>query len=525
MLQSLRKVHPGTTRYYKACTKHIPQLLCITKLAQSTSEYYFVLHSLLKKRPSTTLYYKACTKYFPVFLWTTRLTQSTSQYFFVLQSLRKARPSTTLYYKACTKHVPVLLCTTKLAQSTSQYYFVLQSLHKARRTTYYFVPQNSHRAGPSTTFLLQDMHKILPSTTLYYKSCTKQVPLLHKVLASTTLYYKACTNHFPLLLCTTKLAQSTSQYYFVLQSLHKARRTTTLYYKTLTGRVPVLLCTTRLAQSTSQYYFVLQTLHKARPRTTLCYACPKHVPVLLCTTNLAQSTSQDYFVLQSLQMSTEHDNNHAAITLRSATKDSTSAKTYAQPLITEHRGGTDCPSSRSDPQPPHTRAAHHRRLHPLHTEKYKVSCSGFLPNTSPMQHPCSHTRMHFAAPCYKRACIHAHGNKTWQQSCSHYNAISNHRFQNTLELRTRDEPSIAKHHQGTTHAPKRTDRTRHAHEVPFIAGRSHFILKNTRFRAPASSPPFMNVLVCDVKSHTALCECMDMRCNSQRPSWMYCYVM
>ena len=64
-------------------------------------------------------------------LCTTKLAQSTSQYHFVLQSLHKALPSTTLYYKACTKHVPVLLCNTKLAQSTSQYYYVLQSLHKA----------------------------------------------------------------------------------------------------------------------------------------------------------------------------------------------------------------------------------------------------------------------------------------------------------------------------------------------------------------------------------------------------------
>ena len=67
-----------------------------------------------------------------------------------------------------------ILCTTKLAQSTSQYYFVLQSLHKA-----------------------------LPSTTLYYKACTKHFP----VLLCTT---KACTNYFPVLLCTTKQAKSTS---------------------------------------------------------------------------------------------------------------------------------------------------------------------------------------------------------------------------------------------------------------------------------------------------------------------------
>ena len=101
-----------------------------------------------------------------------RIAQSTSQYYFVLQSLHKLLPSTTLYYKACTKHFPVLLC-------------YLQRLHKLL---------------PSTYFVLQSLHKLLPSTTLYYK---------------------ACTNYFPVLLCTTKLAQSTSQCYFVLESLHK----------------------------------------------------------------------------------------------------------------------------------------------------------------------------------------------------------------------------------------------------------------------------------------------------------------
>ena len=94
-------------------------LLRTTKLAQSTSQYYFVLQSLQKVLPSTTSYYKPCTKYFPVLLRITKLAQSTSQYYFVLQSLHKALPSTTSYYKACTKYFPVLLRTTKLAQSTS----------------------------------------------------------------------------------------------------------------------------------------------------------------------------------------------------------------------------------------------------------------------------------------------------------------------------------------------------------------------------------------------------------------------
>ena len=166
----------------------------------------------IQKPFRNTLYYKACTKHFPVLLCTTKLAQSTFQYYFVLQSLHKVLPSTTLYYTACTKNFPVLLCTAKLAQTISQYYFRLQSLHKP-----------------------------LPSPTLYY---TKFAP-------STTLYYRACTKHFPVLLCTTNLAQSTSQYYIVLLSLHKALPSSTLYYKT------------------SQYYFVLQSLYKARSSPTL----------------------------------------------------------------------------------------------------------------------------------------------------------------------------------------------------------------------------------------------------------------
>ena len=46
---------------------------------------------------------------------------------------------------------------------------------------------------------------------------------------------------------------------------------------------------------------------------------------------------------------------------------------------------------RPQPQPPHRRGTFHRRLQPLYTEKHKVSCSGFLPTTWPMQHSCSIT--------------------------------------------------------------------------------------------------------------------------------------
>ena len=131
---------------------------------------------------------------------------------------------------------------------------------------------------------------------MYYKACTKYFPVL-------TWYYKACTKYFPVLLGTTKLAQSTSQYYLVLQSLHKVLPSTTWYYKACTKYFPVLLGSTKLAQSTSQYYLVLQSLHKVSPITTSYYkASTKYFPVLLRTTKLAQSTSQYYFAEGSLEV-------------------------------------------------------------------------------------------------------------------------------------------------------------------------------------------------------------------------------
>ena len=36
------RLEQNTPQYYKACTEYFPGLLCTTKLAQSTSQYYFV---------------------------------------------------------------------------------------------------------------------------------------------------------------------------------------------------------------------------------------------------------------------------------------------------------------------------------------------------------------------------------------------------------------------------------------------------------------------------------------------------
>ena len=126
-MQSSRKVRPSTTSHYKARTKYFPGLLRTTKLAQSTSQYYFVLQSSHKE---------LATKYFPVLRSSAKLAQSTSQDYFLLQSSHKVRPSTTSYYIARTKYVPVLLRTTKLA---TKYVPVLFCITKLAQSTYFVV--------------------------------------------------------------------------------------------------------------------------------------------------------------------------------------------------------------------------------------------------------------------------------------------------------------------------------------------------------------------------------------------------
>ena len=57
--------------------------------------------------------------------------------------------------------------------------------------------------------------------------------------------------------------------------------------------------------------------------------------------------------------------------------------------------------------------------------------------------------MRFATSRHKPASIYAHGNTTWQQSCSHSATICNQRFKNRIELRTYDAAVFAEHRGGT----------------------------------------------------------------------------
>ena len=154
-------------------------------------------------------------------------------------------------------------------------------------------------------------------------------------------------------------------------------------------------------------------------------------------------------------------------------------RTQEQPLVAEHRGGihygrNDCSRTRRTQEVP-----------------FIAGCSHFTrknarfraPASSPTQAPCNiHAAitMHCAASRSKPASLYAHGNTRWQQSCSHSNAICNHRFKKRIELRTQEQPLVAEHRGGTHYGRNdcsRTRPTRRTQEVPFIAGCSHFTRK------------------------------------------------
>ena len=83
----------------------------------------------------------------------------------------------------------------------------------------------------------------------------------------------------------------------------------------------------------------------------------------------------------------------------------------------------------------------------LQTSHFIAGCNHFTrknarfraPASSPKQSPGNiHAAItiRFAASRSKPASLYTHGNTRWQQSCSHSNAICNHRFKKRIELRT-----------------------------------------------------------------------------------------
>ena len=194
----------------------------------------------------------------------------------------------------------------------------------------------------------------------------------------------------------------------------------------------------------------------------------------------------------STHMATPDDNNHAAIPMGSATTDSINAyrtthtgtntlcRTQRRNRLTSKRSKPQPPHTggtfhrRLQPQPPHTGGTFHRRLQPHYTEKHKVSCSGFLPNTSPMQHSFSHSNATTSLPHH------------FPSSHIVTTSVIGHQFPSSpLPIVT---TSLPHHFPSSPHSP----RHHFPSPLPFVTTLCHSLLF------------FCDVLLCDVKSHTAL---------------------
>ena len=123
-----------------------------------------------------------------------------------------------------------------------------------------------------------------------------------------------------------------------------------------------------------------------------------------------------------------------------------------------HIGGTDW--TRNDPN----------RTRRTHEVPFIVACSHFTRKNARFRAPASSPQ------------------QPMQHSCSHSNAICHHGVKKRIELRTQEQPIVAKPIGGTDWTRNDPNRTRRTHEVPCIVACSHFTRKNRRFRAPASSP-------------------------------------
>ena len=376
-----------------------------------------------------------------------KLAKTTSQYYFVLRSLHKTRSRN---YKACTNYFQVLLCTTKLAQSTSQYHFVLQSLQK-----------------------------LLPSTTMYYKACTKHFPVL---LCTTKL---AQTKHVPILLCTTKLTQRRRK--LQLQNrISTPKRQKDDFEALLKGILKGKLLAPKLRKSADNS---LSQPWCSHTNTIYDLQLQKTIVLRMQPQHWATLTHPLQCDLQRLSWKTQKN-----------------CPQRCRKLQLQNRIST--PKRQKDDFEALFKRNFKRKIISAKIEKicwqftfaalmqpfqYDLRSSAAKDNSithaavAPSNLDAA-TTMRFAASRGKPTPIYARGNTKWQQSCSHSNAICNHSSKNRIELRTQEQPLVAKHIGGTIRAWNDPSRTRRTDEVPFFAGCSHFTRKNTRFRAPASSP-------------------------------------
>ena len=196
---------------------------------------------------------------------------------------------------------------------------------------------------------------------------------------------------------------------------------------------------------------------------------------------------------------TPNDNSHAAIPMRSASTDSKTPYNYA------HTSTPKAASSHRYTAAKKKRQTDRSRTRRTHEVPFIVACSHFTrkntrfraPASSPNHSPCNIMQPLQCGSQHQLANLHLSTHRTtpehqmrtvmqpFQMRSASTDSKTPYNYTHTSTIKA------AWSHRYTAAKKKRqTDRsrTRRTHEVAFIAACSHFTRKNTRFRAPASSP-------------------------------------
>ena len=261
-----------------------------------------------------------------------------------------------------------------------------------------------------------------------------------------------------------------------LQETHRTTHTgTTTRCKTIGGTIRDRNDPSR-TRRTDEVPFIAGCSHFTRKNTRFRApaSSPQHIPCNIhaaITLRLAASRSKPAPIYGRGNTKWQQSCSHSNAICHHSFKKRIELRTQEQPLVAKHIGGT---------------------IRDRNIQKRPQPHQGFVLRLPPHKHsPCNiHAAitLRFAASGSKPAPIYGRGKTKWQQSCSHSNAICHHSFKKRIELRTQEQPLVANHIGGTIRDRNDPSRTRRTDEVPFIAGCSHFTRKNTRFRAPASSP-------------------------------------
>ena len=168
----------------------------------------------------------------------------------------------------------------------------------------------------------------------------------------------------------------------------------------------------------------------------------------------------------------------AAMALQSATRESTNANNHAH--MNNH-------SLQNTEEEPITRWNDPSRTRRTHEVPFIAGCSHFTRKN---------IRFHAPASSPNQSLCNIHAAMTVRSATRESTNAWNHAHMNNHSLQNTEEEPITRWND-----PSRTRRT---HEVPLIAGCSHFTQKNTRFHAPASSPNQSPCNIHDLHSHSTL---------------------